>query len=40
MIIIWKITEFINLRSNEEIIEKLNSLGIKNELFDKGVEGT
>ena len=34
-----KITEFIKISgSNEEIIEKLNSLGIENELFDKGVE--
>ena len=34
-----KITEFIKISgSNEEIIENLNSLGIKNELFEKGVE--
>ena len=34
-----KIIEFIKISgTNEEIIENLNSLGIKNELFDKGVE--
>ena len=37
--VIEKIVEFINISgSNEEIIEKLNSLEISNELFVKGVE--